>query len=567
MSFFLPKAAIDQHIAILGKTGSGKTFTAKLIVEHVLNQNRQVCVLDPTGAWFGLRLAADGKHAGLDIVLLGGEHADIPLAERSGAAVARLVTEQGASVVIDTSGFTVGEYTRWFIDFAGTLYTTLRNPLHLIIDEAHYFMPQGRVPDPDAGRMLHAGNRLMSGGRSRGIRGLMITQRPAKLHKDALTCADTLIAMRVIAPQDRQAVKDWVDGCGNAEDGKRVLDSLAQLKRGEGWVWYPEGAHLERVEFPPIATYDSSAAPKHGSKAVKVAEINLTEVRASLAEAVKEAEANDPKLLRKRIAELEKQLRDRPAETKTVEVKVEVPVLKNGQLDRTEKVIERLAAIAEKVGSEASELRRMIAPATRPAPVLARPVPVARPAAAVSKPVSTIPKIVPADGEPLTINKTQQRILDAMAWYESLGTMEPTLTQIGAVALIDTSGGHFSNNVGPLSTHGLVERGHGSLRLTDAGRELSNKPGSIGTLADYHDVLRQRVRKMRSASGKTIEMLDVIIAAGGQPVTVEQIGQALNIDHTGGHFSNCIGPLSTVGLITRRSGIVQPTDVLFPLGF
>jgi len=309
----IPQAALNQHIAILGKTGSGKTYAAKGIVEHLLRQERQVCILDPTGAWYGLRLAANGKGRGFDVVLLGGQQADIPLAERSGPAVARLVTQQGASVVIDTSGFTVGEYTRWFIDFAGTLYTTIVNPLHLVIDEAHYFMPQGKSPDVDAGRMLHAGNRLMSGGRSKGIRGMLITQRPAKLHKDSLTCADTLIAMRVIAPQDRGAIKDWIDGAGDAAQGKAVLDSLAGLKRGEGWVWYPEGGHLERVKFPTIKTYDSSATPAHGAKAgPKVTEIKLDEVKQALAEAVKEAEANDPKLLRQRIAELERQAKATP---------------------------------------------------------------------------------------------------------------------------------------------------------------------------------------------------------------------------------------------------------------
>lgn len=317
MTPVLPKAALNQHVAILGKTGSGKTYTAKGIVEGLLEDRRQVCVVDPTGAWWGLRLAADGKGKGFDVVLLGGKHADVPLSPRSGAAVARLVTEQGASVVIDTSGLTVGEYTRWFIDFAGTLYTTIRNPLHLVIDEAHHFMPQGRVPDPEAGKMLHAGNRLMSGGRSKGVRGMLITQRPAKLHKDSLTCADSLIAMRVIAPQDRQAIKDWVDGAGDPVQGKEVLDSLAQLKRGEGWVWYPEGGHLERVQFPAITTYDSSATPTHGAKAgPKVREIDLGAVKASLAEAVKEAEANDPKLLRARIAELERAAKSaKPAPT------------------------------------------------------------------------------------------------------------------------------------------------------------------------------------------------------------------------------------------------------------
>lgn len=229
-----PQQALNQHIAILGKTGSGKTYAAKVLVESLLAEKRQVCIVDPTGAWFGLRIGADGKSRGFDIVLLGGKHADIPLAERSGPAVARLVTEQGASIVVDTSGFSVGEYTRWFTDFAGTLYTTIRNPLHLIIDEAHYFAPQGKAPDPAAGKMIHACNRLMSGGRSLGIRGMLITQRSAKLHKDSLTCADTLVAMRVIAPQDRQAIKDWIDGAGDPTQGKQILDSLAGLQRGEG---------------------------------------------------------------------------------------------------------------------------------------------------------------------------------------------------------------------------------------------------------------------------------------------------------------------------------------------
>lgn len=363
----VPQAALQQHIAVLGKTGSGKTYAAKGIVEHLLDQRRQVCVLDPTGAWWGLRLASNGEAQGYDIVLLGGAHADIPLAEKSGAAVARLVTEQRASVVIDTSGFTVGEYTRWFIDFAGTLYTTIRAPLHLVIDEAHYFMPQGKSPDVDAGRMLHAGNRLMSGGRSKGIRGLLITQRPAKLHKDSLTCADTLIAMRVIAPQDRQAIKDWIDGAGDQAKGKVVLDSLAALKRGEGWVWYPEGGHLERVTFPTIGTYDSSATPKHGAKAgPEPGAIKLEEVQAAMAEAVREAEANDPKLLRQKLAELKRQLSARSPTEKTVEKIVEVPVLKDGQLDRTEKAAERMEKYGQQFLAEAAELRRLIAPTVAP---------------------------------------------------------------------------------------------------------------------------------------------------------------------------------------------------------
>lgn len=71
----VPAAALDQHIAILGKTGSGKTFAAKGIVERLLGQRRQVCVLDPTAAWWGLRLDANGKGRGYDVVLIGGKPA------------------------------------------------------------------------------------------------------------------------------------------------------------------------------------------------------------------------------------------------------------------------------------------------------------------------------------------------------------------------------------------------------------------------------------------------------------------------------------------------------------
>jgi DNA helicase HerA-like ATPase len=64
MAGIIPKAALEQHIAILGKTGSGKTYAAKGLVERMLDDGRQVCVIDPTAAWWGLRLGANGKPPG-----------------------------------------------------------------------------------------------------------------------------------------------------------------------------------------------------------------------------------------------------------------------------------------------------------------------------------------------------------------------------------------------------------------------------------------------------------------------------------------------------------------------
>jgi DNA helicase HerA-like ATPase len=43
----IPDEALDADIAILGKKGRGKTYTAKGIVERLLRLNRRVLVLDP----------------------------------------------------------------------------------------------------------------------------------------------------------------------------------------------------------------------------------------------------------------------------------------------------------------------------------------------------------------------------------------------------------------------------------------------------------------------------------------------------------------------------------------
>src|SRR4029079_12224777 len=97
-------------------------------------------------------------------------------------------------------------------------------------------------------------------------------------------------------------------------------------------------------------------------------------------------------------------------------------------------------------------------------------------------------------------------------------------------------------------------------------RVVANIPEDLGTLDDYHEVLRKRVRRAKSASGRTVDMLNSIISYGGAKVSTEVIGKEVGIDHTGGHFSNTIGPLSTLGLIKRSQGFVEPTEVLFPLG-
>ena len=552
----IPKEALNKHIAILGKTGSGKTYAAKGVVEGMLGRREQCCVLDPTGAWWGLRLAADGKSKGYDVVLIGGKHADIPLSERSGAAVARLVTQQHASVVIDTTGMTVGEYTRWFIDFAGTLYTTIQSPLHLVIDEAHYFMPQGKSPDVDAGRMLHAGNRLMSGGRSLGIRGMLITQRPAKLHKDSLTCVDTLVAMKMMAPQDRQAVKDWIDGSGDPVKGKEVLDSLASLKKGEGWVWYPEGGYLVRTTFPKIKTYDSSATPEHGAKrGPEVGSINLDEVRASMSEAVKEAEANDPKLLRARLAKAQAELAaaQRAAPAPKADAAAVERAVARAVTDRDKHWKGELAKWQKTAVLLTSNMSK-IAGLTRANGVLPTP------AEAVEPPKIIVPAspVIPSDRAkptraPVKIDGDwsgpQLECIRAFAWFKAIGIHEPTKEQICFRCGWRSTSGHINNVLGSLRSAGMI----------DGYRLVGDVPApEIGTLDEYHGQIR------RTLDGPQSLVFNLLLANHPKVMDKESVCDALGWSATSGHINNVVGALRSFGVVEKRGWSLSP--MVFPEG-
>lgn len=558
----IPEAALNQHIAVIGKTGSGKTYAAKGIVEQLLARNRQVCVIDPTGAWWGLRLESGGKARGFDVVLLGGKHADIPLAARSGEAVARLVTQQRASVVIDTTGLTVGEYTRWFIDFAGTLYTTIRDPLHLVIDEAHYFMPQGRIPDPDAGRMLHAGNRLMSGGRSLGVRGMLITQRPAKLHKDSLSCADTLIALRVIAPQDRGAIKDWIDGAGDPVQGKAVLDSIASLKRGEGWVWYPEGEHLERVTFPKIDTYDSSATPAHGAKAgPTVKDIKLDEVKAALAEAVKEAEANDPKLLRAKIADLSKQVAKSASgvqkpDQATIDKAVAQAVAARDR-EWQQAIKERDGIIGNLKGrmQKAEQLLHVNGEATpvkKPTQNIPIPIPVTpgnshQRIAASPKPAKKI-----SPGESGAISPRQQRFLDAAATLATLNADVTRETVAGWLG-VHPRGGSVGDELRALQDGGYIEYDRGRIIVTEAGQSAAGRVDPSEAIG----------RAKSGLTARQAKFFEVIINAYPADVSREEIAAQFDLHPRGGSLGEDLSRLVGRGLVEGQRGRYRAREFLF----
>jgi hypothetical protein len=565
MTTIIPEAALSHHIGILGKTGSGKTYTAKVVVEGLLKAGKRVAIIDPTGAWWGLKSSADGKKAGYEIAVFGGDHADVPIAAGAGAALGELIATGNVPAIVDTSAMTVGERGRLFTDLAGAIFRKNKSPLHLVIDEAHMFAPQGKVPDPQAGLMLHAANQLASAGRSRGIRLILITQRPAKLHKDSLTQAETLIAMRLIAPQDREAVKEWIDGCGDAKAGKEVLDSLASLTKGEGWVWYPDGGFLERVKFPRITTFDSSRTPEDGEQLPAprtLAEVDLAGINAALQAANAEAEASDPRMLRARVAELEKQLAAKG------------PAVDPGELARAQKTAANWEQEAERVRVECLEAQAKL---SRISAVLAgltldveapRPLKHAQPESTnvpyigtsarpdrPSRPVSSSP----ASQASRPTGNVEQRILDAIAWWSPLGIEQPTRTQVAFAAGYAPSTKSFKNALGALRSAGRVDYpGDSLINLTPEGAKLAAPaPTSLNMGA-----LRIRVFNILDGE-KQREIFNALHNAPGMRLTRDGLAAAVGYSPTTKAFKNNLGAMRSLGVIEYPGeGLVQLAEVL-----
>lgn len=296
----IPPACLKQHLVVLGKTGAGKSSALRHIVEHLLSKVKRVCIIDPKGDWHGLTSSADGKSEGFPVLMFGdfkNKRSDVPMDGRAGKTVAEVICSSNQSCVLGFRGWMPGDLTRFWIDFASTIFNHNAGELFLVVDEVHNFAAKGKIMDPDAGKCLHWTNRLASEGRGLNIKLLIASQRPQKVHNDTLTSCETLVAMRVIHEADREAIKSWIDGCGDREHGKQVLAELAQMKRGEAWVWSPEAGVLERVTFPMFTTFDSFS--EHATTAPKrFAAVDVEKVKEKLARVIDEAKANDPRELR-----------------------------------------------------------------------------------------------------------------------------------------------------------------------------------------------------------------------------------------------------------------------------
>jgi hypothetical protein len=531
----LPAEALDDRIAIVGTAGSGKTYAAKGFVERLLESGARVAIVDPLGVWWGLRASADGSAPGYPVVVFGGRHADVPIASDMGAALGRMIAREALVCVVDLSDLGSSAARRRFMAaFAEALYETNEEPLHLVLDEADLWAPQRPIKGWES--LLGHIEEIVRRGRVRGFIPWLITQRPAVVHKDVLSQADILIAMKLTASQDRDAIGAWIEGQADRQEGKRILGDLPRWQRGEGYVWAPGYALLERVSFPSIRTFDSSRTPKRGERLViprTLAEVDLTAIVAALAA----AGAEDPR------TPMGDPSRYGQLQQKLAAARARIAVLEEDDHE----LKSRLAEISTLAASAA---RVPLVDPVIPASVGTRG-PRSR-IVKLERPLRVVTSDTPAASD-TNIHPAARKLLTTLAQH---APARFTWGQAATLAGLKPSGGHFNSGRKELRVAGYVAETNGLVTPTPDGVKAAGEvPPAPSTPADRLALWCGRL------PAPAPEMLRTLAAQGERYMDADEIAAILGKKPSGGHWNSGIAVLRNNGLIETDGRRYRPASL------
>jgi hypothetical protein len=587
----LPEDTVTSTLIVFGGKGMGKTNFGAVLVEEMSRAHLRWCVLDPLGVWWGLRHSGDGKGPGIECLILGGIHGDIPIEPTAGSVVADLVVDESVNVVIDFSRKPAGlmwskaERIRFVTDYAVRLFQRQgelidgrrRAPLFVVLDEAARYIPQMvRLGDKDIALCVGAWEDLVEEGRNVGIGVGLLTQRSARINKSVSELADAMIAFRTVGPLSVAAIMDWLGDHVPKERIKALVEIIRALDVGSALAVSPGWLRFEDVvRVRPRETFDSSATPKAGERRSTITDNaampDLAKYRDRMATTIERVKADDPKELRRRITELEKELRKArsaqpSAEIRTVEVPVEVvleripPELKvriaelETRLAAAVRAVEAAAdaaRLAREIGQKEPERKsqpRKAESALRPAALISSPSRGGAPVQRTAKPAAAAP-------DDVHVKAGARRILETFARHYP---MRMTRSQLGTLARFKITGGTFLTYFSQLKRLGYLEEAGGEIWITRDGLdyigEVPTEPMSTEELLEqWRTVLKAGARKM----------LDELVAVYPALLSRDELAARTDMTVTGGTFMTYLATLRRNGLVEVEEADVRASDTLF----
>jgi hypothetical protein len=363
----LPPDLITQGVAWLAKRRRGKSYGGGVEMEIFASRRDPFVVLDPAAAHVGLKykMADDGRNpdgpSGLNVLVVGGDHGDVPFDPHGGKIFAEVVVEHDVSAVVDLKRVSRADRMRFVADFADHLFFINKTPRHVFLEEAQNFIPQN-LRFEDQMKVFVACETLIKEGGGQGIGFTIISQRPASIAKDCLNMIDNLVVLGMSGTTDIKAVKDW---CNNnaPELADQLIKDLASLAPGEAWLIAPESLPEKavRIRIRPRVTWHAGRTPRRGD--VQPKRLKDVAAIASQFKSLLEERKTDWAAEQKSQKELQAALRDREREVerlkKQLERKPQVAVPAAPVLDK--RVIKLTVEEAVKKSTKARDVEWMAA--------------------------------------------------------------------------------------------------------------------------------------------------------------------------------------------------------------
>lgn len=561
---------LDTHKLIVGTSGAGKTTTARGEIEQLLDQRRHLVVIDPMDVYWGERSDIAGTGPGFDLPIFGGRHGDVELTAADGDAIARIIVEQRISAIVSIKHLHDEAAQRAFLlAFLRRLRTKPPGNFHLIVDEAEEFCPQV-PPDDVAFDLTRLLNWFTKRGRSEGFVVTLITQRPADISKSVISMCETLIAHRLVAPLDQDAIDRYIKRFADRAVRQDIMTSLAGLATGERWLYSPALQILERGFSPPIRTFDSSKTPAPGETPVEprmLSQVDMSAIAALLARPAPAPEAVDASAAGKVAAEA---FADRDRKIADLEARIV-------ELEAENRMFADEAVALIDAGFRAREILNdaMLGRSPRPL-VVAAPIDPTQiheamlghrpeislsfsetaPRAAIAQRGETAGVAPSAVSDQGTIRG--RKALLVLASASPAGLTEAQWAQLAGYA---RKGGTWGTYKGTLRASGLVEQRGDLWFATGAGidavgAESSSMPPPGADLARFW---AQRISGVR-------RMVDVLIKRFPHFTTREALAADLGMSEKGGTFGTYLGRLRSNGLLDEQGKRVRlsPTLMVAP---
>ena len=552
---------ITTRLLIQANSGAGKSWLLRRLAEQLF-PHVQVIIIDPEGEFATLR-----EKFGFVLVGKGGEAAaDVRLA----GDVALKLLELRASAVCDLYELKARERHQWVKAFIEQLIDAPKNlwhPVIVIVDEAHVFCPE-KGESEAMGSVIDLATR----GRKRGFCAIAATQRLAQLNKDftsgllnrlvggTFEDVDVKRALELLSvpPEDKRefslALRTLDPGNFYAL-GRAITKERLLFKVGEVETTHPKSGSAKHAAAPPPPPEKVrdllpklADLPKEAQERATTIEDLRGQVRSLRAELAHTRKAAPPpapafdrdkvkatvdKVARAAIKERDAQwtraVRDyqRAAEAQILQLskqivaaaspKFQAPPPSSEETDRTSPSLREITKSPERPFLKSHQTERFRG--------------FLREAAADLRSDGNLPG-------------AQQRILNAIATFQTIGRNAVSKKWIAAVAGVSAKSSGYQNNLGALRSAGMIDYPlPGEVSLTDEGRKHT---AAVEAPDDPRAMLEYCKQICTPAQGRILEELFCNYPkAVPKALLAEQVG----VSAASSGYQNNLGALRSAGMI------------------